>query len=129
MGDYDEAGRTSVSRPPLGWFIVGIAVVVATAAVVLGVVKFANSDSSGSSDAEAVTRQLLRNDLTKVGYLDAEISDVQCVEVSDKENQYRCVVTALFYGNPKTVAGILRCEGTTSAYTCSWRGKFPRSYS
>ena len=129
MGDYDEAGRTSVSRPPLGWFIVGIAVIVASAAVVLGVVEFANSDSSGSSDAEAATRQLLRNDLTRVGYLDADISDVRCVDVSGKENQYRCVATALFYGNPKTVTGTLRCEGTTSAYTCSWRGKFPRSYS
>ena len=127
MGDYHEAGGTSVTRPPLGWIIVGIVVMVAAAAVVLGVVKFRNSDSSRSSDPEAVTRQLLSNDLTKVGYLDAEISDVQCVDVSGKENDYRCVVTALFYGNPKTVTGVLRCEGTTSAYTCSWRGRFPRS--
>ena len=109
--------------------MLGIVVAVVVAAVVVGVVMIGSSDSSGSSDAEAVTRQLLSNDLTKVGYLDAEISDVQCVDVSGTENEYRCVVTALFYGNPKTVTGILRCEGTTSAYTCSWRGKFPRSYS
>lgn len=104
-------------------------VVIVAAAGVLGVVNFASRDSSGSSDAEVVTRQLLSNDLTRLGYLDAEISEVQCVAVSDEQNEYKCVVTALFYGNPKTVKGILKCEGTTSPSTCAWRGEFPRSYS
>ena len=125
MGDH-EVEDSRVKRVRLRWIMVAIAVVAAAAAVV-GVVKIASSDSSGSADAEVVTRQLLTNELTRVGYLDAEISDVQCAGVSDRENEYRCVVTALFYGAPKTTTGVLECRGSKPASTCSWRGAELRS--
>ena len=129
MVNEDEVGDSRVKRLRPRWIIVAIVVVAAVGAVAadVGVMKIGNSDSSGSADAEVVTRQLLTNELTRVGYLDAEISDVQCAGVSDRENEYTCVVTALFYGSPKTTTGILRCKGTKPANTCSWRGAELRS--